>query len=106
MLPKTTSKYIKDQVNKHIKYLELNESARFEIRNRLFGMDLLTECPEYSEQIRAFKERAGFDDVNDEKAFIQSLQETVKTSVIYESVCQDLKVDKGIKFEGKKRPKK
>ena len=93
----------KDKLNKFIKYLKLNEAARFEIRQRLVGMDLLTECPEYSEQIRAFKERAGFDDVNDEKAFIQSLQETVKTSEIYESVCQDLKVDEGLKFEGEKK---
>ena len=103
LLPKTTSKYIKDQVNKHIKYLELNESARFEIRNRLFGMDLLSECPGCSEQIHTFKEKAGFDDTNDEIAFIQSLQEMVKTSEIYDSICQELKVDEQYKIEGDKK---
>lgn len=103
LLPKTTSEDIKNRVNKHIKYLELDESARFEIRNRLIGMDLLSECPRCSEQIRAFKEKAGFGDTNDEIAFIQSLKETEKTSEIYESICRDLKVDERYKFEGAKK---
>lgn len=64
---------------------------------------LLRECEGCSEQIRAFKEKAGFGDTNDEIAFIQSLKETVKTSEIYESICRDLKVDERYKFEGAKK---
>ena len=93
----------KDKLNKFIKYLKLDEAARFEIRKRLVGVDLLTECPECSEQIRAFKEKAGFDDTNDEIAFIQSLQEMVKTSEIYESICRDLKVDEQYEDESAKK---